>query len=179
MSTLTLLGTSGGAGVTTLTALSTHLMIARGARLPRIESTRRSDIVDRLGTVPAMPTTSQDVLVDGGRYRLSVVAEALGRGAVVLVGADTRHGLKALESALGEIGAQFGEAGRARVLPLACASFGTSVSHRGSSLMRIPFDRALAPGTGVSAAMPRLSRAMHGAIDTHWTPVLLATFAQP
>lgn len=177
MTTVTFLGASGGVGTTTLAALSLHLLAAGSMPVPAViaEDTtafdQRSAI--RQGSIPGHE------LVDGGRYDESKAAAALGRGYLVLVGAQSVHGVKTLELRLADVATRFGSGGQMRSVPVITSAFGRrrTSSHDVPVQMRLPYDRALAAGGSLSVALPRLGARTRSTLAQRWTPWLREAYA--
>ncbi|MFT3888473.1 MAG: hypothetical protein QM713_09975 [Arachnia sp.] len=177
MATLTFLGASGGAGTTTLAALSLHLLAENDLRLPVLIAAEADAFNARLGIVPQAVRATGHELVDAGRYTTAKAAAALAQGRLVLVGAHTPRGVAAHDDALAEITARFGQAGIGRTLPVLCASFGGRPPAVEDQRIAIPFDPRLAPGGDVSEALPALRSRTLGMLRQHWLPVLREVYS--
>ena len=179
MTTVTFLGASGGTGTTTLAALSLHLLISHGVRLPTVIAEDSAAFDRRFGlALPPAPASAHQ-LVDGGRYDERKAASALTNGYLVLVGAQSTLGVNALHERVTDVTARFGPGAEPRTVPVINSAFGRrrSSSHDGPVQMRLPYDSALAAGGPLSVAMPHLSARARAALAQRWTRWVLETFA--
>jgi hypothetical protein len=179
MTTLTFLGASGGAGTTTVAALSWHLLAETGLRLPAVVTADTAGFTARLGYTPPAVAASGNELIDGGRYSAGKAA-ASGQGWLVLVGAHTRNGEIALQDALADLTARLGPAGLERTWPVLCAAFGPSRPTTSAlPAVHFPFDRRLAAGAAVAATLPQLQRRSQDFLRRQWLPLLRHIYASP
>lgn len=174
MNTLTFLGASGGAGTTTLAAISVFLLAEHGMRAPIMVAEESMAFNARLGVPPQTMQAIGGELIDGGRYTAGKASAAFGQGRLVLVGAHTPNGIAAQDDALADIKARYGQAGIERTLPVLCAAFGGPLPP--TDRLRIPFDSSLAPGGAVSDALPALSKRTRTELRQQWVPVLRASY---
>ncbi|MDN5558880.1 MAG: hypothetical protein L0G23_05510 [Ruaniaceae bacterium] len=177
MSTLTFLGASGGSGTTTLAAISAHMLAENGMRLPALIAEDFEAFSARLGTPPRGVQRSGDELVDGGRYATRKAAAALAQGTLVLVSALAPRGVAALDEALAAVGAEFGGAARERTVLVQCESFGPPVGSPHPDAVRVPFDRALAPGGPISLALGKVRTQNREHLWQHWLPILREAYS--
>ena len=168
MTTLTFLGAHGGAGTTTMAALSLHLMAMNGIPVPSWRSHDRPVFAARVGTAPFPAVPAQNELVDGGRYSARAASEAFSSGSVVLVGARTPRGLSQLDDALADIAAKFGRSGYERLIVVVNAAYGASSLRMSDPAVAVPFDRRLAAGgalqPGLEGIGKRTSRVFHDSL---------------
>lgn len=172
MSVLTLVGASGGVGVTTLTAASIHLMNRHGAGILQRSAADTAALDVRLGSLAPAPPTRRDEIVDGGRYSAAAAEHALRVGRLIVVGSRTPDGDLLLDAVLADVLARFGRAGAERVLPVQCASHGKARARRDRDMTLIPFDAGWAAGGPL--ATPR--GAARAALDRAWMPLLRGVF---
>ncbi|WP_028709281.1 hypothetical protein [Propionicicella superfundia] len=177
MTTLTFLGTCGGAGATTLAALSVHLLAEHGIRIPVLIAHDPAAFNERLGEPPQTTQASADELVDGGRYTAAKATAALGQGTLALVGAHTPHGTATLDDALADITARFGQTGFGRTIPVLCATYGRPSPLAAPEAVRIPFDPSLGPGGPAADVTPVLRARTRTVLHQRWVPILRAVYA--
>jgi len=170
MSSLTFLGASGGAGTTTLAALSVLLLVEQGSRIPTVVAENPTAFDGRLGPLPSPVRGNGHELIDGGRYREGKVAAAIEQGRLVLVGASTPQGIIALDTALADVAQRFGAAGVERTVPVLCSSFGRSPAVTGR--LCIPFDARLVPGAPLTTSLPLLRAQTKNTLQMQWLPVV-------
>ncbi len=174
MTTVTFLGTSGGAGVTTLAALSVHLIADAGLRMPALVADDAVVFHARMGAVPRARQTTTDELIDGGAYALARASAALSQGQLVLVAPATESGMIAQDEALSAIAARFGRPGMERTVAVRCATFGPAP--RATEQLCLPFDAWLAPGGAISEVFARLGGRTRQVLRQEWAPVLRANY---
>lgn len=148
MSTITLLGCSGGCGTTTLAALIVAILAEEAAAMPALTAESPTAFAQRLGPVPPLGPRPGAVLHDGGRFDIQKAGVALAQGTLILVGALTDNGIAALDRASTAISSAFGADGGSRTFAILVAAFGppAQTDRARTGTAPIPFDRALAPG---------------------------------
>lgn len=184
MTTVTLLGTTGGAGATTLCALAVHdLRQAPGAARvggqasggPAVAAHDVAALERRLGGPVTTVGGSGHELIDGGLATARDARAALDEGLLTLVSPATPLGELALERTLAELGADGADL-RNRLYVVRCASHGPGRGTRTpggvpGSFLDVPFDPLLARALPVGAVSGHLRRGTRRAV-AEWQRVL-------
>lgn len=172
MTTLTFLGVTGGAGTTTLAAMTLLAHPGSERTLPELASHDPATLERRIGR--AFPSVIGDRrITDAGRFSLPKLRSALLDGHVVLVAPTGTRGDLAIEEATRGL-----EAGTRKVLGphvsiVRVASNGPvrRVATHDDATFVLPYDRLLAYGTPMNDLWHRLSRRTEHSMG-RWNQIL-------
>lgn len=175
MTTISMLGVTGGAGATTLAALTAMTLDAERARLPVIVGHDQDALVARLGDAPAASDSNHEVL-DAGRVTSLAITRALADGRVVLVAPASAVGDAAVRMAIDAIRLRIGDAvpGTVAVARVDVHGGGRPLDLGDVATIDIAYDPALALGVPVLAVRDRL-RARTIADARRWCVALTET----
>lgn len=172
MTTLTFLGLTGGAGTTTLVALSLLGHSGGAEDLPEIAS-HDPEVLERRVGAPFPTVIGERRIREGGRFSHEKVMAALATGHVVLVAPVGSKGDAVVDRTVEELAAPGPRLIGPHVTIARSAVHGPARrgSGHGQDHFTMPYDPVLAHGMPISGAWDRFSRPTHKAIE-RWVQML-------